>query len=129
MVLWQQLDSEVRKGLGTTSQVTAANLVRPAPCPGYDQQELAKDQPAPQAPLSPITSKRKETERHREIIDDPIPTSEMLWISWCSGHTVERVSFERCKNLQRHQSTYVTKSYQPNAVLKHRLSKSHFLFF
>lgn len=25
MVLWQQLDSEVRKGLGTMSQVTAAN--------------------------------------------------------------------------------------------------------
>lgn len=80
--LWQQLDSEVRKGLGTTSQVTAANLVWPAPCPSCDQQELAKGQPAPQAPLSPITSKRKETEKHREITDEPIPTSEMLWISW-----------------------------------------------
>lgn len=52
MVLWQQLDSEVRKGLGTTSQVTAGNLVWPAPCPGCDQQELAKDQPTPQAPKS-----------------------------------------------------------------------------
>lgn len=81
MVLWQQLDSEVRKGLGTTSHVTAANLVRLAPCPGCDQQELAKDQPVPQAPLSPITSKRKEMEKHREIIDEPVPTSEMLWVS------------------------------------------------
>lgn len=130
MVLWQQLDNEVRKGLGTTSQVTAANLVWPTPCPGCGQQELAKDQPVPQAPLSPITSKRKEMEKHREITDEPIPTSEMLWCSfpWCSGHTVEKVSSERCKNLQRHQSTYVTKSYQSNAVLKHRLIKSHFLF-
>lgn len=72
MVLWQQLDSEVRKGLGTTSQVTAANLVWSTPCPGCGQQELAKDQPIPQAPLSPITSKRKEMEKHREITDEPI---------------------------------------------------------
>lgn len=42
MVLWQQLDGEVRKGLGTTLQVTAANLVWPAPCPGCGQQELAR---------------------------------------------------------------------------------------
>lgn len=128
MVLWQQLDNEVRKGLGTMSQVTAANLVWPTLCPGCGQQESAKDQPAPQAPLSPITSKRKEMEKHREITDEPIPTSEMLWISLVFGSHCREVSFERCKNLQRHQSTYVTKSYQSNAVLKHRLIKSHFCF-